>query len=46
MFRHKRKKWNRLARLIQVFIGPDHRVLYMRAFFSVLVHALSNAEKD
>ena len=32
--------------LIQGYIGPDHKVIDMKAFFSALVQALSAAGKE
>ena len=31
--------------LIQGYIGPDHKVIDMRAFYSALVQALKNARE-
>ncbi len=30
--------------LIQGYIGPDHKVIDMKAFYAALVHALRDAE--
>ena len=32
--------------LIQSYIGPDHKVIDMKAFFSALVQALRDAERQ
>jgi hypothetical protein len=32
--------------LIQGYIGPDHKVIDMKAFFSALVQALTNAREN
>jgi len=32
--------------LIQGYIGPDHRVIDLKAFFSYLVQALRDAERQ
>ncbi len=31
--------------LIQSYLGPDHKVIDMRAFYSALVQALKNARE-
>ncbi len=33
-------------RLIQGYIGPDHKVINMKAFYSALVQALRNAGRE
>jgi membrane-bound acyltransferase YfiQ involved in biofilm formation len=32
--------------LIQGYVGPDHKVIHMKAFFSALVQALRDARRE